>query len=60
VIDSYGEDWTPLRDEGITAYARRIAGPYCRAMAGHFDTERPSLTERALASSRRNREGARP
>ncbi len=60
VINPYGEDWRPLRDEGITAYARRIAGPYCRAMAGHFDTERSSLTERALESSRRSRGGAGP
>jgi hypothetical protein len=44
----YAEDWKPLREEGFAAYARRIAGPYRRAVAEHFDTERPTYTERAL------------
>jgi hypothetical protein len=45
----YREDWRPLRAEGFGAYARRIAKPYAEAAAGHFDTQRPSWTERALA-----------
>jgi hypothetical protein len=48
VVEPYREDWRPLRDEGLSAYARRIAGPYRRALAEHFDPERPTLTERAL------------
>jgi len=43
------EDWEPLRTEGFAAYARRVARPYGEAMAGHFDAERPTWTERALA-----------
>jgi len=58
VIAPYGEDWRPLRDEGVVAYARRIAGPYGRAIAGHFAADRSTLTERALDSSRRRRGGA--
>jgi hypothetical protein len=57
VIAPYGEDWSPLRDEGIVAYGRRIAGPYGRAIAGHFDVDRATLTERALDRSRRGRTG---
>ena len=44
----YREDWQPLREEGFAAYARRISGPYRAAMAGHFDPERETWTERAL------------
>ena len=44
----YREDWRPVRDEGFAAYARRVAQPYRRAVAGHFDTEQPSRTERLL------------
>jgi hypothetical protein len=49
VVDPYREDWRPLRAEGLGAYARRIAAPYRRAAAAHFDQERPTFTERALA-----------
>ncbi|HEV2713036.1 MAG TPA: hypothetical protein VGU26_08065, partial [Gaiellaceae bacterium] len=44
----YREDWRPLRREGFGAYASRIAAPYRRAVAGHFDRERPTWTERVL------------
>jgi hypothetical protein len=44
----YREDWAPLRREGFAAYARRVGAPYARAVAGHFDSERPSWTERLL------------
>jgi hypothetical protein len=44
----YREDWAPLRSEGFAAYARRVGAPYARAVAGHFDPERPSWTERLL------------
>jgi hypothetical protein len=42
------EDWAPLRTEGFAAYARRVGAPYAQAVAGHFDPERPSWTERLL------------
>jgi hypothetical protein len=48
LVVPYREDWKPLRDEGFAAYARRVSGPYRRAVAEHFDTERPTWTERAL------------
>jgi hypothetical protein len=44
----YRHDWRPLRREGFAAYARRVALPYSRAVAGHFDRERPTWTERLL------------
>jgi hypothetical protein len=47
------EDWRPLRNEGFGAYARRIAGPYREAIAGHFDPDRRTWTDRALARMRR-------
>ena len=51
----YREDWQPLRREGFAAYARRVAAPYGRAVAGHFDPERSSWTDRVLARVRRRR-----
>ena len=48
VLDPYGEDLKPLRDEGFGAYAARVARPYGSAVARHFDPERPSLTERGI------------
>jgi hypothetical protein len=53
VVVPYREDWEPLREEGFGAYARRIARPYGEAMAGHFDPQRASWTERAFARLRR-------
>ncbi|HSC91609.1 MAG TPA: hypothetical protein VLB86_08145 [Gaiellaceae bacterium] len=48
LVVPYREDWRPLRDEGFAAYARRVAGPYREAVAGHLDEERPTFTERIL------------
>jgi hypothetical protein len=48
VVVPYREDWRPLRREGFAAYARRVAGPYARAAASHFDAERPTWTERLI------------
>ena len=42
----YREDLRPLRREGPAAYARRVGGPYARAVAAHFDPARPTWTER--------------
>jgi hypothetical protein len=44
----YREDWQPLRREGFAAYARRVAQPYRAAVEGHFDTAKPTHTERLL------------
>ncbi len=48
VVLPYREDWEPLRREGFAAYARRVARPYGRAVAAHFDPERPTWTEKVL------------
>jgi hypothetical protein len=48
VVASYAEDWRAVRHEGFGAYARRVAGPYRRAVSEHFDAERPTYTERVL------------
>jgi hypothetical protein len=53
LLTPYREDWKPLRDEGFAAYWRRVSEPYRDAVAGHFDPERASWTERALARLRR-------
>ena len=52
VVDPYREDWRPLRDEGLAGYARRIAGPYRKAVVENLDHGRATLTERALARRR--------
>ena len=48
VLDPYGEDLKPLRDEGFAAYAFRVGSPYAQAVARHFDPSRSTLTERGL------------
>jgi hypothetical protein len=53
VVVPYREDWQPLRREGFAAYARRTARPYGAAIAGHFDADRRTWTDRALARIRR-------
>ena len=53
LLDPYREDLRPVRDEGLAAYARRVSRPYAEAVARHFDTEQPSLTERGLDRVRR-------
>jgi hypothetical protein len=53
VVTPYREDLAPLRREGFAAYARRVSGPYRDALAGHFDADRETWTERGLARLRR-------
>jgi hypothetical protein len=48
VVAPYREDWKPLQDEGLAAYARRVGGPYRRAIARHLDSEEASRTERLI------------
>ena len=55
VVVPYREDWKPLRDEGFGAYARRISGPYRRALEAHFDPTRETWTQRGVDGLRRLR-----
>ena len=48
VLDPYGEDLQPLRDEGFGAYAARVSRPYGSAIARHFDPAKATLTERGV------------
>jgi hypothetical protein len=48
LVVPYREDWRPLRREGFGAYARRVSRPYGDAVAGHFDPERPTWTEKLV------------
>jgi hypothetical protein len=53
LIAPYREDWKPLREEGLAAYAQRISKPYREAMTKHFDPAHESWTERGLGRFRR-------
>ena len=48
LLDPYRDDLRPVRNEGLATYAQRVSRPYAEAVARHFDTEQPSLTERGL------------
>jgi hypothetical protein len=48
VVAPYREDWRPVRDEGVGAYARRVSRPYAAAVSRHLDAGRHSRTERLL------------
>jgi hypothetical protein len=48
VVAPYREDWKPLHDEGLAAYARRVGRPYRRAISRHIDAGEASRTERLL------------
>jgi hypothetical protein len=48
VVAPYREDWRPVRDEGLGAFARRVGRPYRRAISRHLDAHKPSRTERLL------------
>lgn len=53
LVVPYRDDWEPVRGEGFAGYARRVSGPYRRAVAEHFDPELPTWTERAAGLSNR-------
>ncbi len=57
LLDPYGEDLKPLRDEGFGAYAARVSRPYGEAVARHFDPGRETLTERGLDRLRGSDQG---
>jgi len=48
VLVPYQEDWKPLQDEGLAAYAQRVGGPYRRAISRHLDSGEASRTERLI------------
>jgi aconitate hydratase A / 2-methylisocitrate dehydratase len=48
VLDPYTEDLRPVRDEGFSAYARRVGVPYAKAVARHVDPRNETLTGRGL------------
>ena len=54
VLEPYGEDLQPVRDEGFGAYAARVSRPYAEAVRRHFDPGASSLTERGLERLRRS------
>jgi hypothetical protein len=55
LLDPYGEDLKPLRDEGFGAYAARVSRPYGAAVARHFDPAQASLTEAGIDKLRGGR-----
>src|SRR4029078_5591151 len=55
VLDPYGEDLKPLREEAFAAAAGRVPKPYVAAVARHFDPERATLTERGIDKLKRDR-----
>lgn len=48
LVVPYRDDWEPVRGEGFAGYARRVSGPYKRAVAAHFDPRLPTWTEHAV------------
>ena len=60
VVAPYREDWKPLQDEGLAAYARRVGGPYRRAISRHIDAGQASRTERLIDWLAAWRERVRP
>jgi hypothetical protein len=56
LVDPYREDWRPVRDEGLAAYARRVVEPYRRALGEHLDPARDTHTERVLRRRRSRRD----
>ncbi len=56
VLDPYRDDLRPVGSEGFAAYARRVSRPYADAVARHFSSDLPTLTERGLDRLRRARQ----
>ena len=48
LVAPYREDWKPLQDEGLAAYARRVGRPYRLAISRHVDAGEASRTERLI------------
>ena len=48
LLDPYRDDLRPVWREGFGTYAARVSRRYAEAVARHFDTSQPTLTERAV------------
>ena len=48
LLDPYRDDLRPVWREGFGTYASRVSKRYAQAVARHFDTSEPTLTERAV------------
>ena len=48
LLDPYSDDLAPLRKEGFGGYAARVSKPYAEAVARHFGSGTPTLTERGI------------
>ena len=54
VLDGYSQTLNELREVGYLTYAKRQLSPYFRACVDQFSQQRPTLTQRLLARSRKN------
>lgn len=46
--------WEARREVGYLTYAKRQLSPYLRACVDQFSQQRPTLTQRLLARTRKN------
>jgi hypothetical protein len=53
VLDSYSKTLNELREVGYLSYAKRQLSPYLRACVDQFSRQRPTLTQRLLARTRK-------
>ena len=54
VLDGYSQTLNELRGVGYLTYAKRQLSPYLRACVDQFSQQRPTLTQRLLARTRKN------
>lgn len=54
VLDGYSQTLNELRKVGYLSYAKRQLSPYLRACVDQFSQQRPTLTQRLLARTRKN------
>jgi len=54
VLDGYSQTLNELREVGYLSYAKRQLSPYLRACVDQFSEQRPTLTQRLLARTRKN------
>ena len=53
VLDGYSKTLNELREVGYLSYAKRQLSPYLRACLDQFSRQRPTLTQRLLARTRK-------
>ncbi|HEY4971286.1 MAG TPA: hypothetical protein VII35_15400 [Steroidobacteraceae bacterium] len=54
VLDGYSQTLNEMREVGYLTYATRQLSPYLRACVDQFSQQRPTLTQRLLARTRKN------